>query len=58
MVELADTQDLGSCAERHTGSTPVVGTIEVEVKSSSIRHPIRDKTKLTAANNLHLNKGL
>ena len=26
MVELADTQDLGSCAERHTGSTPVGGT--------------------------------
>ena len=27
MVELADTQDLGSCAERCTGSTPATRTI-------------------------------
>ena len=26
MVELADTQDLGSCAERCTGSTPATRT--------------------------------
>ena len=26
MVELADTQDLGSCAERCAGSTPVTRT--------------------------------
>ena len=26
MVELADTRDLKSLAERHTGSTPVSGT--------------------------------
>ncbi len=29
MVELADTQDLGSCAERCTGSTPATRTKKV-----------------------------
>lgn len=27
MVELADTQDLGSCASRHVGSTPTIRTM-------------------------------
>lgn len=27
VVKLADTQDLGSCAERHAGSTPAAATI-------------------------------
>ena len=30
MVELADTQDLGSCAAMRAGSTPVAGTIICE----------------------------
>ena len=30
MVELADTQDLGSCASRRAGSTPVTRTIKEE----------------------------
>jgi hypothetical protein len=28
MVELADTQDLGSCAERCVGSSPTLSTFE------------------------------
>ncbi len=31
MVELADTQDLGSCAERCTGSTPATRTKNREI---------------------------
>ena len=27
MVKLADTQDLGSCAEKRAGSSPVIRTI-------------------------------
>ena len=26
VVELADTHDSGSCASRHVGSTPTIGT--------------------------------
>ena len=28
MVELADTQDLGSCAPKRAGSTPVIRTMK------------------------------
>lgn len=31
MVELADTQDLGSCAAMRAGSTPVTGTILADI---------------------------
>ena len=34
MVELADTHDSGSCAERHAGSSPVIRTIESPHKPS------------------------
>ncbi len=30
MVELADTQDLGSCASQRAGSTPVIRTTKKE----------------------------
>ncbi len=37
MVELADTQDLGSCANRHAGSTPVTRTKKrLELKGFSL----------------------
>ena len=29
MVKLADTQDLGSCAEKRAGSSPVIRTKEI-----------------------------
>ena len=31
VMELADMQDLGSCVERHAGSTPVIRTIAERV---------------------------
>ena len=34
MVELADTQDLGSCAERCTGSTPATRTKQYKSEPS------------------------
>ncbi len=36
MVELADTQDLGSCAERCTGSTPATRTNNERVTSVAL----------------------
>ena len=35
MVELADTQDLGSCASQRAGSTPVTRTIKKSLLSGS-----------------------
>ena len=36
MVELADTQDLGSCAERCTGSTPATRTRKITPTSVGV----------------------
>ena len=35
MVELADTQDLGSCIERCAGSSPVIRTRELHKRSKT-----------------------
>ena len=37
MMELADMQDLGSCAERRAGSTPVTRTLFMEFYHEKIR---------------------
>lgn len=57
MVELADTQDLGSCAERCTGSTPATRTsgFSAYTKKSRKKETLRKEVvllgfhKITAA---------
>ncbi len=37
MAKLADAHALGACAERHMGSSPVPGTVRVDVLKLSVK---------------------